>query len=97
LSREQIEEIADGRVLSGRQALERKLVDELGDLSDAIEYAGKLGGIEGKPRVIKMKTRKSLMQRLIGGIFGSELDRLDQVVHNHAVLRYEFCSELAVK
>jgi protease-4 len=97
LSREQIEEIADGRVLSGRQALEKKLVDELGDLSDAIEYAGKLGGIEGKPRVLRIRIRKSLLQRLVGDIFGSELDHLDQVMHNHAVLRYEFCSELAVK
>jgi protease-4 len=61
LTRERIEEIADGRILSGRQALEENLVDELGDLSDAIEYAGKLGGIEGKPRVIKMRTRKSLL------------------------------------
>jgi protease-4 len=86
LTRERIEEIADGRILSGRQALEENLVDELGDLSDAIEYAGKLGGIEGKPRVIKMRTRKSLLERLIRDVFGSELD---QIVHDQAVLRYE--------
>jgi protease-4 len=86
LTRERIEEIADGRILSGRQALEENLVDEMGDLSDAIEYAGKLGGIEGKPRVIKMRTRKSLLERLIRDVFGSELD---QIVHDQAVLRYE--------
>jgi protease-4 len=86
LTRERVEEIADGRVFSGRQALEEKLVDELGDLTDAIEYASKLGGIEGKPRVIKIKTRRSLLERLIRGIFGSELD---QVLYDQAVLRYE--------
>jgi protease-4 len=86
LTRKQIEEIADGRLLSGRQALERKLVDELGDLTDAIEYAGKLGGIEGEPRVIKMKSRRSLLDRLTGGILGSDLDR---IAHTHASLRYE--------
>jgi protease-4 len=86
LTRELIEEIADGRVLSGRQALEKELVDQLGDLTDAIEYASKLGGIEGKPRVIKVKTRKPLLERLLRGIFGSELD---QIVRDRAVLRYE--------
>lgn len=86
LTRDQIEEIADGRLLSGRQALERKLVDDLGGLNDAIEYAGKLVGIKGKPRVIKIKTRKSLLERLTRGILGSELD---QIIHDQASLRYE--------
>lgn len=86
LTREQLEAIADGRVMSGKQALEKKLVDELGDLSDAIEYAGKLGGIEGKPRVIKMRVRRPFLERLMRGILGSELD---QVIHDQAVLRYE--------
>ncbi len=86
LTREQIEEIADGRVLSGRQALERKLVDELGDLSDAVEYAGELAGIEGKPRVIKTRMRRSVLERLIRGTLGSELD---QMIQHQATLRYE--------
>jgi len=86
LTGEQIQEIADGRLLSGRQALERKLVDELGDLTDAIEYAGELGGIRGKPRVIKMKRSRSILERLTGGVFGS---KLDQIVPHQASLRYE--------
>ena len=93
LARQQIEEIADGRVFSGRQALERKLVDELGDLSDAIDYAGRLGGIEGKPRLIRTKVRKPLLERLIRGIFGGESD---QILHDQAVLRYEFCYKSVV-
>ncbi|MBN2429492.1 MAG: signal peptide peptidase SppA [Deltaproteobacteria bacterium] len=44
--------LADGRVFSGRQALEAGLVDELGNLRDAVEYAAKLGGISGEPRVV---------------------------------------------
>ncbi|MBM3306993.1 MAG: signal peptide peptidase SppA [Candidatus Eisenbacteria bacterium] len=43
--------IADGRILSGRQALEAGLVDRLGSLRDAIAVAGRLGGIKGRPKV----------------------------------------------
>lgn len=44
--------IADGRIFSGRQALAAGLVDELGNLQDAIVIAGKLGAIEGEPDVV---------------------------------------------
>jgi protease-4 len=43
--------LADGRILSGRQALDAGLVDRLGTLSDAVAIAGRMGGIEGEPRV----------------------------------------------
>ena len=45
--------IADGRIFSGNQALKDHLVDELGDFHDAIILAARLGGISGKPRVIR--------------------------------------------
>lgn len=86
LGREQLEEVADGRLLSGRQAMGKKLIDDLGNLDDAIKYAGKLGGIKGKPRVIKMKIKRSLMERLMRDTLGSELD---QIIHNQTLLRYE--------
>ena len=42
---DQLEAIAGGRVWTGRQALERGLVDELGGLERAIEYARSLAGL----------------------------------------------------
>jgi len=86
LTGEQIEEIADGRIMSGRQALERKLIDQLGDLNDAIEYAGQLAGIQGRPRVVRMEIRRSLLDRITRGILGN---KLDQITHDQAALRYE--------
>ncbi len=47
--------IADGRIFTGRQALELKLVDRLGDLADSIKVAGDLVGIKGRPRVIEKR------------------------------------------
>ena len=38
--------IGDGRVFTGEQALELKLVDELGSLDDAIQYAAETAGIQ---------------------------------------------------
>ena len=52
----EVEQLADGRVFTGQQAKSILLVDEIGDLHDAIKLAGELGGIEGEPRVIE--TRK---------------------------------------
>lgn len=55
MPREEIRELADGRVYSGRQALELGLIDELGNTPDAIEVAADLGGIEGEPRIIEQR------------------------------------------
>ncbi|MDP1990414.1 MAG: signal peptide peptidase SppA [Syntrophales bacterium] len=51
--------LADGRIFSGRQALQLKLVDELGGLQDAVLLAGRLAGIEGKPAVVYTAKKKS--------------------------------------
>lgn len=63
---EDVRPYADGRVFSGRQAKELKLVDELGGIDDAIAAAGKLGGIEGEPKVEYIKRDKKLLRELFG-------------------------------
>ena len=45
-TKEEIDLIAQGRVWTGEQALERGLVDELGDLEHAIKVAAELAGLE---------------------------------------------------
>ncbi len=49
---DQVKLLADGRIYTGRQALDNKLVDSLGDLQDAIDKAGELGGLGKNPRVL---------------------------------------------
>lgn len=53
MSKEAVYEIADGRIYSGRQALELNLIDELGDFDDAIAKAANMGGIVGEPNIIQ--------------------------------------------
>jgi protease-4 len=53
MPKERVRTLADGRVYSGRMAQQLGLVDVLGGLDDAIRLAGELGGIPGKPRVVR--------------------------------------------
>lgn len=66
LSQDTVRELADGRIFTGRQAVELGLVDRLGDLSVAVSVAGELAGIEGKPRMKEMG-RRSPFELFLGG------------------------------
>jgi len=61
-----IDEIADGRIFSGQQALQIGLIDKIGNLEDAINEAAKLAGIKGKPVVVELKKEQPLVKRILG-------------------------------
>lgn len=67
LSEEAVDRAGRGRVWSGKQALEQKLVDEMGGLFQAIERARKLAGIPDrkKTRVVHYYRHKKLWERLM--------------------------------
>lgn len=71
-----IQALADGRVFTGRQAKEAKLVDELGNLEDAIQLAADLAGIEGEPKVVEPRRRFSIRE-LIESRLTAVLPKLD--------------------
>jgi protease-4 len=77
-----VKAIADGRILTGRQALKLKLVDKMGDLTESIELAGALAGIKGKPRIVEKNKKIPFLDYLkeesaawIGDIITSGLSR----------------------
>ncbi len=67
-----VKELADGRIFTGKQALDAGLVDELGDLEDAVVVAAKLAGIKGEPEVVSKKERFSIID-ILRGRFPKEL------------------------
>jgi protease IV len=73
MDRARVEPLADGRVFSGRQALGLGLVDELGDLSDAVDRAGALVGISGRPKVIQERRRRFSLWDLLTESLGLAL------------------------
>lgn len=66
--RDDIQKIADGRVFTGEQALKAGLVDELGNLEDAIKVAASLAGIKGEPVVVTKKEKLSVINLLREGV-----------------------------
>lgn len=64
LKKEDVELLADGRVFTGRQAKEVGLVDDLGNLQDAIKVAADIVGIKGKPKIVETKKRFSFSDLL---------------------------------
>lgn len=65
LDRKKVETLADGRIFSGREAQSLGLVDQLGDLQDAIDRAASLAGIPGKPTVIQERKRRFFLLDLL--------------------------------
>jgi protease-4 len=55
---EKVESLADGRIFTGQESKKFGLVDRLGNLEDAIEWAGQLGGIKGKIATVYAKEKK---------------------------------------
>lgn len=66
LNRQEVERIADGRIITGKQAKDFKLVDELGNFNDAVEIAKNLSGIKGEPKLVYGRKKKSMFFDLLG-------------------------------
>ncbi len=66
LTSRELEHISDARILTGEQALKNRLVDELGNLNDAIDIAARKAEIKGDPRIIEEKEKFSIFKLIFG-------------------------------
>lgn len=90
LNHDSVVSYADGRVFTGEQAYAMKLVDTLGTYEDAIEITAQLGGITGKPAIVKEeKSRSGLLDLLLGETRTSDFDRLREELLNQPILQYK--------
>jgi len=78
---EKIDAVAQGRVWTGSQALERGLVDTIGGFDVALKSAAKRAKLEGEPRITYIEPERSRLDRvlsLVGGataaVVGEQLD-----------------------
>lgn len=66
-ARETILPLADGRVLSGRQALQSGLIDRLGNFNDAVAAAGRMAKLGKEPKLLYPTRKKpTLLDVLLG-------------------------------
>jgi len=75
ITEDSVRAFADGRIMTGRQALAYGLVDTLGTFEDAKRIAASLCGIEGEPRLIRPVRRfrswlRDLLEGTAEGLFG---------------------------
>ena len=77
LERATVEQVADGRILSGRQALAHRLIDGLGNRRDALAAAGRMAGLGDDPAVVRPpEDRVTVWDLLLGTNVTGALARL---------------------
>lgn len=60
-----VKQCADGRVFTGEQALNLRLIDVIGSYDDAILLAARRVGIEGEPHTVKERKRRPSLFELL--------------------------------
>ena len=60
-----VQALADGRIYTGQDAKGIGLVDRIGNLADAVEWAGRLAGIEGPIVTVYPPEKKMTLMRLL--------------------------------
>lgn len=71
LPRQDVEKLATGRVFTGQQALDAKLIDDIGNYYDAVQEAARMAGIKGKPSIKvfgKTGVLGSFLEGRLGGL-----------------------------
>ena len=66
MSKDEVRKLADGRVYTGRQALGLKLVDKLGTMEEALEYAARDVGIKGEYDVVEYGRNPGFFETVFG-------------------------------
>ena len=79
---EEVRTLADGRILSGRQAHALGLVDRLGNLEEALELAGEMAGLGDDPEVVRPPSEREpwLVEALFGRGAATALQQLVRAV-----------------
>lgn len=92
LTVEETRRLADGRVFSGRQALEAGLVDQIGNLNDALAAVGRMAGLGDEPRTVwpQKKSRITPLDLILGRGTAASLARLIRPLEQAGGPRLQF-------
>ncbi|MBV8815753.1 MAG: signal peptide peptidase SppA [Verrucomicrobia bacterium] len=75
----EVNEIAQGRVWSGDEALKLRLVDQIGGLASAVAYAAELTHLGEQPRVIEYPAKRNLGEAIQKALSGTERPPVSKV------------------
>ena len=88
-----VDSIGQGRVWAGADAIGLGLVDQLGDLEDAIAYAVEKADLGTDYKIVDMPKKKDFYVRLMESIRGDE-DKLDAAMKQKLGVYYDYISGL---
>ena len=88
-----VDSIGQGRVWAGADAIGLGLVDQLGDLEDAIAYAVEKADLGTDYKIVDMPRQKDFYVRLMESIRGDE-DKLDAAMRQKLGVYYNYISGL---
>ena len=91
---ESLKKIANGRVFTGRQAMDLKLIDSIGTYYDALRIAAQLGKIEGEPSIVMEKPAPGIFEYLMENMskigFSGIKDLLKEEYLEQPMLQYKY-------
>ena len=61
-----VRKLADGRIYTGADAKSLGLVDRIGNLEDAVQWAGELAGVKGDVTAVYIPPRKTSLLQMLG-------------------------------
>lgn len=85
-----VDSIGQGRVWSGVDAIEIGLVDQLGDMEDAIAYAVEKANLGSDYKVTEWPKQKDFATRLMESLSGSDADKLDAAMRSKLGAYYDY-------
>ncbi len=85
-----VDSIGQGRVWSGVDAIEIGLVDQLGDMEDAIAYAAQKAELGSDYKVTEWPKQKDFATRLMESLSGSDADKLDAAMRSKLGAYYDY-------
>ena len=78
-----VRSVADGRILTGQQAMELGLVDAMGNYYDALNYAGGVAGIEGDSVPVKRYSVGTSWKNILAGEMDSAVRSLAKSISDN--------------
>ncbi|MCX7877489.1 MAG: signal peptide peptidase SppA [Ignavibacteria bacterium] len=89
MEKDELMKYANGRVFTGLQAYEYKLIDSLGTFEDAVRITSQMAGIEGEPKLIREKKKISIFEEIIGSRI-EDITHLKEKLFQEPILQYKF-------
>jgi protease-4 len=93
VSTEEIDEVGQGRVWSGENAISKNLVDKLGGINDAIEIAARMAELENY-RIVELPDMLSPFDRIMKDMMGGAIAKIEQMILGEEYKIFKTINEL---